>query len=63
MYICFHNFHLNFDNILFQQHMTHSRELQFDIDKYEIKELFNNESRGQMSDNGSGIQAGASQRR
>ena len=43
--------------------MTYSRELQFDIDKYEIKELFNNDSRGQMSDNGSTIQAGASQRR
>ena len=43
--------------------MTYSRELQFDIDKYEIKELFNNDSRGQMSDNGSTIKAGASQRR
>ena len=43
--------------------MTYSRELQFDIDKFEIKESFNNDSRGQMSDNGSGIQAGASQLR
>ena len=44
--------------------MTYSRELQFDIDKFEIKESFyNDSSRGQMSDNGSGIQAGASQRR
>ena len=43
--------------------MTYSHELQFDIEKYEIKELFNNDSRGQMSDNGSGIQAGASQLR
>ena len=43
--------------------MTYSHELQFDIEKYEKKELFNNDSRGQMSDNGSTIQAGASQRR